>query len=163
MQKLLLLLICAIPLIGFSQDNPCCPVNKEFLIIHSSKDYKSALITANKAAKSLNIKLDLRELSPVPDSLGGLSFPFYSCKSMFEDLVPPDTTCYFARGTLQDDGEYISIEYSSAYKGFTKGYYIVIVSSEKKGNKNMQSLLTRVKSKFNSAYIKSSIVSMCCF
>ncbi len=163
MQKLLLLLIFTIPFLGFSQDNPCCPVNKEFLLIHSSKDYKSALITAKKAAKSLNIKLDLRELSPVPDSLGGLSFPYYSCKSIYEDIETKDTTCYFARGKLQDDGEYISIEYSSAYKGFAEGYYIVVVSSEKKGNKNMQSLLTRVKSKFTSAYIKSSIVSMCCF
>lgn len=160
-QKLLLLFIFSIPFIGIAQEIPDCYVNKEFLIIQSNKDYKSALNTALKASKSLNIQLDLRELSPVSDTSIGLSFPFYTCKSINEELIPPDTTCYIARGS-NNDGDYISIEYSSAYSGFARGYYIVIVSSGKKGNKNMRTLLTQVKAKFKDAYIKSSMVYICC-
>ncbi len=158
MQKLLLLFIFSIPFIGIAQEIPDCYVNKEFLIIQSSKDYKSALNTALKASKSLNIQLDLRELRPVSDTSIGLSFPYYTCKSINEDLIPPDTTCYIARGS-NNDGDYISIEFSSAYSGFARGYF----SSVKKGNKNMRTLLTQVKAKFKDAYIKSSSVYICCF
>lgn len=160
-QKLLLLFILTIPFLANAQENNDCMEKKDFLIIHSGKDYKSALKVAQKASKSLNIKLDLRELSPVSDTSIGLSFPYYTCKSIYEDLTPTDTCCYIARGRA-DDGDYISIEYSSAYSSFARGYYIVVVSSGLKTSTSMKSLLTKVKTKFKDAYIKSSVIYVCC-
>ncbi|MFY8022302.1 MAG: hypothetical protein ACOVP1_13945, partial [Bacteroidia bacterium] len=125
------------------------------------QDYQSALITAQKASKALNLQLDLRELSPVADTAIGLSFPYYTCKSIDEDMQAPDTTCYIARGN-SNDGDYISIEYSSAYTGFARAYYIVVVSCRPKNDAPMKALLNKVKSKFKDAYIKRSIVYICC-
>jgi hypothetical protein len=161
MQKLLLLIILTIPFLTKAQEKNDCMEKKDFLIIHSSKDYKSALLVAQKASKSLNINLDLRELSPVSDTAIGLSFPYLSCKSIYEDIIPPDTNCYIARGR-SDDGDYISIEYSSAYSSFARGYYIVVVSSGLKASNSMKSLLAKVKTKFKDAYIKSSWIYVCC-
>ena len=161
MIRTVFILMFLFPLFTIAQSNNDCIVKKDFLIIHSGKNYRTALAVAQKASKELNIKMDLRELSPVTDTALGLSLPYISCKSMYEDIVPPDTCCYIARGR-SDDGEYISIEYSSAYDGFARGYYIVIVSSGMKAENGMKKLLNRVKTKFKDAYIKSSWVYVCC-
>ena len=74
----------------------------------------------------------------------------------------PDSTCYVARGRF-DDGEYISIEYSSAYEAFAAGYYVVLAASGFKGNGAIHATLDRVRLKYPDAYIKTSRVYLCCF
>ena len=141
---------------SFGQESNDCYVKKDFLIITSTKDYQSALRSAQKAAKALDIKLDLRGLIKTNDSLVGLSLPSDTCMKYSEDSV-----CYIARGRW-DDGTYISIEYSNAYEAFAKGYYIVVVGSADNKNAELKSTLKKVKIKYRSAYIKTSKVYMCC-
>ena len=90
---------------------------KDFLIILSSKNYESAKTIAIEAAKTLNIKLDLRGLNPNLKS--GLSFSSKQCEENGWDYP-----CYISRGRY-DDGEFVTIDYSNTFQGFAKGYYIV--------------------------------------
>ena len=94
---------------------------KDFLIILSSKNYESAKTIAIEAAKTLNIKLDLRGLNPNLKS--GLSFSLKQCEENGWDYP-----CYISRGRY-DDGEFVTIDYSNTFQGFAKGYYIVTTAS----------------------------------
>lgn len=144
------------------QDNPDCYAEKDFLIILSTKDYNSALLTAQKACKALDIKLDLRSLMPDSDTIYGLTLPVDTCLKYWGDLNDyQDSTCYIARGRY-DDGVYISIEYSSQYYSFAKGYYIVMVDSGSKGDSELKKTLEKVKTRYPDAYINTSKVYMCC-
>lgn len=117
------------PMLSFGQDNPGCYVKKFFLLIQSTPNYKTALQTAKNAAKDLNIKLDLRGLVQDQNTHIGLSLPADTClKYTEEEEGVRDSSCYMARGRW-DDGIYISVEYSNAYQGFSKGFYIVVVGS----------------------------------
>lgn len=155
--KLFLVLILFFSVLhSFGQESDDCYVKKDFLIITSTKDYQSALSSAQKAAKALEVKLDLRGLINTNDTLIGLSLPSDTCMKYSEDSV-----CYIARGRW-DDGTYISIEYSNAYEAFAKGYYIVVVGSADNKNAELKSTLKKVKIKYRNAYIKTSKVYMCC-
>lgn len=140
----------------FGQESNDCYVKKDFLIITSTKNYQNALQTAQKAAKALNMKLDLRGLVKTNDTLIGLSLPSDTCMKYSEDSV-----CYIARGRW-DDGTYISIECSNAYESFAKGYYIIVVGSADNKSTELKTTLKSVKIKYPSAYIKTSKVYMCC-
>lgn len=129
-------------------------VKKEFLIIHSGKDYAAALKKANDASKKLKLKLDLRNLQANKEI--GLSHPEKICEDDF-GFFP----CYIARGRY-DDGSYISIEYSDAYIEFEKGYYIVVVSSYSSGNVNNKSMLAKTQKIYKDAYLKASKVYTGC-
>ncbi len=133
-----------------------CYVEKRFLIINSTKNYKFALQVAQRASKDLNLELDLRDLGPSTDTTIGLSMPKDSCIKYWES-----NTCYLARGR-GDDGDYVSIEYSNAYSGFARGYYIVVVASGLKKDPKMAASLKRVKAIYKDAYSKVSKVYMCC-
>jgi len=128
-------------------------VKKDFLILFSDKDYKTALATAKKASASTNIKLDLRGLAENKES--GLTFSIADCEK--EDI---DYPAYYARG--RDDGIFISIEYSSAYKEFAKGYYIVVVASGEKKDADIQKAYKKIKAGYKDAYFKSSKVYLGC-
>jgi len=138
------------------QESNDCYLKKDFLLISSTKDYKSALLTAQKASKALDIKLDLRGLINANDTLVGLTLPSDSCLKYSGDSI-----CYIARGRW-DDGTYISIEYSNAYQSFAKGYYIVVVGSAENKNLELKAILKKAKTKYPTAYIKTSKVYMCC-
>jgi hypothetical protein len=85
-------------------------VEKDFVIVTSTPDYRAAVRAARDAARQLDVRLDLRKLSP--HAKGGLTFPRTDCEeSAFE------YPCYVARGR-DDDGAYVSVEYSTAYAGF---------------------------------------------
>ena len=129
-------------------------VKKEFLIIHSGKDYAAALKKATDASKKLKIPLDLRNL--VPNKEIGLSHSQKSCDDDF-GFFP----CYIARG-MHDDGLYVSIEYSDAYLEFEKGYYIIIVSSFVSGNATSKTQLAKTKKIYKDAYLKASKVYTGC-
>jgi hypothetical protein len=162
MRNIILIFLLASPTLSIGQVNPECYVRKYFLLIQSSSDYKSALQTAQNAAKGLNIKLDLRGLIPDKNPHIGLSLPADTCiKYSEQEGGDGDSSCYMARGRW-DDGVYISIEYSNAYDGFSKGYYIVIVGSSSEKDPALMATLEKVKTKYSDAYIKASKVYMCC-
>ena len=126
-------------------------VKKEILIILSSKNYAAAKKTAEEAARTLSLKLDLRGL--VANKKTGLTYSKADCEN--EGGYP----CYIARGRY-DDGSYISIEYSSAFNGFSKGYYIVVAAS---GDKSITSpALANTKKYYPSAYVKQTDIYMGC-
>lgn len=163
MRNVILVFLLACPMFSVGQVDPGCFVRKYFLLIQSSAYYGAALQTAKNAAKELNIKLDLRGLIPDKNPDIGLSLPADTCikYSKQEGDDDGDSSCYMARGRW-DDGVYISIEYSNAYDGFSKGYYIVVAGSSTEKDQALMAALQKVKTKYSDAYIKASKVYMCC-
>jgi hypothetical protein len=147
---LLSLNICSGQEENFSQE-----VKKHFLIVSSTKNYSSALKKANSISEDLTLKLDLRELVESDNKLG-LSWGKSVCEG--DGWEYP---CYIPRGR-HDDGDYVSIEWSNGFQGFSEGYYIVVVASHTNYDENIKSLLKKVKEFVPSAYIKSSMIYMGC-
>tara|TARA_B110000467_G_C17966479_1_gene287846 strand:+ start:71 stop:550 length:480 start_codon:yes stop_codon:yes gene_type:complete len=135
---------------NFSQE-----IKKYFLIVSSTKDYSSALKKANSISEDLTLKLDLRGLLEGDNKLG-LSWGKSVCE---EDGW--EYPCYAPRGR-HDDGDYVSIEWSNGFQGFSEGYYIVVVASHTNYDEKIKSLLKKVKEFVPSAYIKSSMIYMGC-
>lgn len=51
---------------SFGQDNPDCYVEKDFLIVYSTKDYEHALLVAIEATKAIGIPINLNERASRP-------------------------------------------------------------------------------------------------
>ncbi len=127
-------------------------VKKSFLIILSSKNYTEAKKIAAEAASKLNVKLDLKGLKPNKES--GLTFSTKECEGNGWDYP-----CYVSRGRY-DDGEFVTIDYSDAFDGFAKGYYIVTTAS---GDAALvKKALVKVKKKYNTAYVKQTEIYIGC-
>jgi hypothetical protein len=139
---------------NFSGWNPSCYEDKDFLILASTSDYASAMRVVKKAAKAMQLKIDLRDLGKSPQL--GLTLPKDTCKAFGFD-----GPCYLPRGRW-DDGIYLSIEYSNEYEEFADGYYIVVAGSGIKKDALLQSTLKGVKVYYPDAYIKTSKVYLCC-
>ncbi len=122
---------------------------KSFTIIISTKSYRSALRKAQEAANKLVIPMDLRSLTPDKEQ-GLTSNEVCGCGEKHG---------YISRGRYED-GKYISIEYSSAFEGFSKGYYIVVVQSGY--HDALNETLPSIKKQYKDAYIKDSEVYMGC-
>lgn len=144
MKKLLLTILLFISVQLNAQE-----VSKSFLIVSSTKNYSAALKSAQKAANKMGIPMNLR-----------------NCYKDKEEGLTSSEICgcgekhgYIPRGR-GDDGQYISIEYSSSYENFSPGYYIVVVSSGEE--EAVKSLLTRAQEFNKSAYVKKSNVYMGC-
>jgi len=140
-------------------DEDCQPiinpwVEKSFIIILSTKSYSEAKKMAENASKNLKIKLDLRGL--IPNKELGLTLKEAECKE--SAFYYP---CYVPRGRW-DNGEYISIEHSSAYKGFQPDYYIVIATSAEKDNTSLKDKEKEIKKIIPDAYLKKASVYMGC-
>jgi hypothetical protein len=89
-----------------------------------------------------------------PHPQQGLSFPAKVCdENGFEH------PCYVARGRY-DDGEYVSVEWSTAYEGFTPGLYIVVVASGPEAE--VKKHLPAAREVYGDAYIKKAKVYMGC-
>lgn len=131
-------------------------MEKEFVILKSTRDYKDVLRTAETASRLLEIKLDLRGLTENKES--GLTLDKKICEEEGDGSSWP---CYYARGRY-DDGTYLSIEYSSAFQGFRKGYYIVVAASYPKVDKEISSVLKQAKTHYPDAYSKTTKVYMGC-
>lgn len=156
-QKLFLLLALFFMAAAHAQDTLSMAdqyVDKEFVIIRSAKKYEDALSTARTAATKLRTKLDLRGLKP--NKAIGLSWDKKTCET---DWL--ESPCYVARGRY-DDGEYISIEYSSAYTGFAEGYYIVMVAGGPQGDAAVKQSLKKAKTVYRDAYAKRTKVYIGC-
>lgn len=126
---------------------------KQFVIVKSTKNYADALTSAKAAAERIPLKLDLRDLVPI--SKTGLTFSKNACT---ED--GGDYPCYVSRGRY-DDGSYVSIEYSNAFKGFAKGYYIVIVASGSE-KRDVEEVLKKARVIFPDSYVKGAEIYMGC-
>lgn len=123
--------------------------SKSFLIIQSTKSYNRALKKAQLACNDLSFTLNLRNL--FRDKTNGLTTN--------EVCGCGEKHGYIARGRY-DDGEYISIEYSSSYEAFAPNYYIVVVASGKRTELN--DLLPKIREEYPDAYIKESSVYVGC-
>lgn len=131
------------------QDDSGLTTTKSFLIIQSTKSYDSALRKAQLACNKLGYPLDLRGM--FKNKEGGLtSNNVCGCGQKHG---------YMPRGRY-DDGEYISIEYSTSYLAFTPGYYMVVVASGKR--ETLNPLLPTIRAHYEDAYIKNSEVYMGC-
>jgi len=124
--------------------------NKSFLIVKSTKIYDEAKAFALQLSIKSGIKTDFRAL--VEEPTFGLSEEKQVCQEQGFDFP-----CYIARGRY-DDGVYISVEYSNAYSGFAKGYYIVMLASGDDSKK----VLAQIKKLVPDAYVKQSTVYMGC-
>jgi hypothetical protein len=143
-----------------AQDKFNTEVPKDIIIVRSTKDYKTALLTAKQAASKLKKKLDLRGLSP--NSKIGLSMSKGDCNGVGggDDLGFP---CYQARGdgnAFNDD--YVSVEYSDAYKGFAKGYYIVVAAITDVKSASMKAKLAQINKVYPDAYAKRTYIWFGC-
>ena len=124
-------------------------VKRSFLIIQSTKSYNAALRKAQLASNKLGLTLNLN--GNYADKEEGLTNNEICDCGVKHGYIP--------RGRY-DNGDYISIEYSSAFDSFTEGYYIVVVSS---GNReNVEKSLPKTKEHYKDAYIKDSKVYVGC-
>jgi hypothetical protein len=135
-------------------------VPKDIIILGSTTDYNSALTLAKQASTKLRRKLDLRGLKPVAKT--GLTMSKKDCYGVGggDDLGYP---CYQARGdgnAANDD--YISIEYSNAYKGFAKGYYIVVAAITDLQSDAMKTRLATIRNVYPDAYAKRTFIWFGC-
>ena len=109
---------------------------------------------AEEISKKLDYELDLRGLEYNEEI--GLTFSKTDCK---EEKI--DYPWYRRRG-FYDEGEYVSIEYTTDYEGFSPELYIIIVSSHKKGSQKLSDALIYTKKFYKNAYIKYSEFYMGC-
>jgi hypothetical protein len=155
MKKILVIILMLVCTQAYAQDEQAEPrpyVTKNFCIILSTTSYAEAKKTAEQAGKKYKIKIDYRDL--VANKKIGLTLSKEECEGQGWGYP-----AYYSRGRY-DDGEYISIEYSNAFSGFTKGYYIVVVASGDKAR--CSKTLTKVKATYKTAYIKQSEVYIGC-
>jgi hypothetical protein len=129
-------------------------VAKSFVILGSTTSYADAKKLASAGARLLETKLDLRGLSP--DKRTGLTFSRKVCEAEGE-LFP----CYWPRGRW-DDGVYISVEFSSGYKGFKPGLYIVIMANAGKDDDDIKGALKHARLHYSDAYAKTTAVYLGC-
>ena len=129
-------------------------VTKKLVILQSTKSYESAKKTATAAGKHLKKPVRLRDLKP--NKKRGLT---HSKKECAENGY--NWPCYVSRGRY-DDGAYISIEYSSAFNGWTDGYYVVIAASAEKSDPVINKTLNKAKKRWKDAYAKSAEIWLGC-
>jgi hypothetical protein len=154
-----LLLMCCVKITS-AQDKFNTEVPKDIIILRSTKDYRTALATAKQAATRLHKKLDLRGLTP--NKKIGLTMSKADCigSGVGDDLGYP---CYPARGdgsAFNDD--YVSIEYSDAYKGFAKGFYVVIAAMTDVKSADMRAQLAQINKLYPDAYAKRTYIWFGC-
>lgn len=129
-----------------------------YVIILSTKKYSAALNRAREAAEKLDYPLDLRGLHENEET--GLSVSKEVCAGICGGANVP-YPLYLSR-SHHGDSKYVSVEYSDGYKGFAKGYYIVVIASGQKGNPAIQEVLTEARKFYKDAYAKTCGVYMGC-
>lgn len=128
--------------------------DKSLVITLSTKDYNQSILFAEKLSKKMSCKLNLRGLQKHETRL--LTFDSTECSSNYWEYP-----CYVARGRY-DDGAYLSVESSTAYEGFTSGYYIVVFYSGEPRSDELTKALNRAKLYVPDAYVKNTRVYMGC-
>ena len=129
-----------------------------YVIILSTKSYKAALKRAEEASRNLDYPLDLRGLHENKEI--GLSVSKEVCANICGGANVP-YPLYLSR-THYGDSKYVSVEFSDGYKGFSKGYYIVVIASGEKGNPIIKEVLTEARQFYKDAYAKTCGVYIGC-
>ena len=129
-------------------------VDKEFVIVRSTRSFEEARQSAVTAATKLGLRLDLRGLSPHERT--GLTFSNEVCTR--SDFPYP---CYVPRGRW-DDGTYVSVEWSNGYEPFSKGLYVVMVASGVPGSAETSRMLEAARRVYSDAYTKRVKVYVGC-
>ncbi len=154
MKNILTAILClafANNIIAQDAPEPLPYIKKSFCIILSTKSYSEAKKIAIQAAKKTGLTTDFRGLEP--NKKIGLTTPKMDVP---EGEIYPQ---YYSRGRY-DDGEFLSIEYSNAFTGFAKGYYIVVAYSG--DNAEAKATLKKVKPFYKTAYIKQTEIYVGC-
>lgn len=121
---------------------------KEFVIVKSTKSYAEANRYAGLAAEKTGFKKDLRGQSF--HKATGLTGSQTECEENGYEYP-----FYFERGLADEDqGAYVSIEYTNSYECFAKGYYIVVVACADPGTSLIKNTLTKAKAFFPDAYVR---------
>ena len=137
----------------FAQETPM--VMKDILILRSTKDYAAALETARQAAARLHIRLDLGGYRPSIQS--GLTLSKVDCAK--NGLEYP---AYIARGREYKSSNFVSIEYSNGYPGFTKGYYLVVAAIGQPGSAVVRQATLAARECYSDAFAKRTRVWVGC-
>lgn len=127
---------------------------KQMVIVESTKQYEAAMKTAAKAAAHFKLPLQMEGLSA--NETTGLTYSKAECKKQRANWP-----CYDPRGP-SDDGAFVSVEYSSAFVGWNKGYYVVIITHAYSGDPVIEATLKRAKKLWPDAYTKSTEVYVGC-
>ncbi len=154
MKKFTLLMLLLFALFQVQAQEIAETEKKGFLIVAAGTNYEAMKTLAVKASENLNYKLDYRGL--IKDETLGLSINEEECEQHGFEFPS-----YIARGR-SDDGNYVSVEYTNAYEGFTPGYYILVVSSYAKGSNELAESLKFVKTHYKTAYVKYADIYVGC-
>ena len=130
---------------------PSPHVDKAFLLVAASKSWDEARSTASQAAQALGLELKVKVQ---PHDTQGLTFSEADCTE-----GGMDHPCYVPRGRW-DDGEYVSVEWSSGFEGFTPGLYVVMAWSGPESE--AVSHLEAARAVYSDAYVKKASVYMGC-
>ncbi|RYY25026.1 MAG: hypothetical protein EOP41_05460 [Sphingobacteriaceae bacterium] len=145
---------------AFAQDKYNTEVPKDIIILRSTKNYQTALSVAKQAASKLHQKLDLRGLTA--NTKTGLTMSKADCLGSggSDDFGYP---CYIARGEGNAFNDaYISVEFADAYKGFAKGYYVVVAAITDVKSAAMKNKLAAIKKTYPDAYAKRTYIWLGC-
>ncbi len=153
-RSLLTIFVCALTGLSCYAQDAAAFVDKYFLIIASTKSVDEATSIANSAAKKTGLAFHNNGLKA--NSAYGATYPADSCKKWGEEYP-----CYFARGRY-DDGAYITVEYSTPYDGFQKGYFIVIAVNGSLEDDEFKLAVKKVKKTYPKSYVKKSKVYLGC-
>ncbi len=135
--------------ISLKAQNDSNTVDQSFLIIQSTKSYNAALRKAQAACNKLGVTLNLN--GNYADKEKGLTNSHVCACGLQHGYIPR------GRGV---SGNFISIEYSSAFEGTAEGYYLIVVSSGSR--ENIDNFLPEVKEHYSDAYIIDSPVYTGC-
>ena len=140
----------------WAQDETDKLVRKDIVILQSTKSYQVALQTARQAASQLHIPLDLEGYRPHPSE--GLTLSKAACADNGFEYP-----AYIPRGYgLVPDSAFVSIEYSSGYDQFAKGYYLVVAAVGRPGSRAVHHANTTSKRWYADAYTKRTTVYIGC-
>lgn len=120
---------------------------KAFAIVASTPDYEEAVRSGAQAAQEFDWTVDRRGL--FEDRAIGRTWAREECEENSWDFP-----CYVPRGRF-DDGVWVSIEYSSAYEGFSPGLYIVVAASGAITDPDIPATLARVRERFPGAFVRA--------
>jgi hypothetical protein len=124
-----------------------------YLILGSTTDLNAAKKIAQSAAKKTGLKYKGCDLEVSGSSA---SHPADTCKKYGQSYP-----CYFARGRYED-GEYISVEHSSEYEGFTEGLFIVIALNAARNDDDFKASVKKIKAHYPKSYVKKQKIFMGC-
>jgi len=132
-------------------------IDKQMLIISSTKNYEAAKDLAREAATKLKREWRMdQELTPNKET--GLTMSQKDCAASGWEYP-----CYGARGHGGGQNTYyISVEHSDWYEGLSKGYYIVVAAIDDKNSSVLKENLRLVKKFYPDAYAKNITVWFGC-